>query len=38
MLETAGPKDAVEEEAAIVVIEDIFGGALGGVEDARGFA
>ena len=33
-----GPEDAVDEHAAVVGIEDVFGSALGGVEDAMFFA
>ena len=29
-----GPEDAIDDHAAVVVVEDVLGGALGGVEDA----
>jgi len=34
LFKSGSPEDAVDEHAAIGVIEDIFGGPLGGVENA----
>jgi hypothetical protein len=33
LLHPDGPEDAVDDQAAVVVVEDVLGGPLGGVED-----